>query len=42
MNIAELFPEINEIKNQVLRDKTESALIKAIELGGETPLRYLT
>ncbi len=36
MNIAELFPEINEIKNQDLRDKTESALKKAIDLGGWT------
>ena len=37
MNIAELFPEINEIKNQDLRDKTESALKKA---GGEDGKRF--
>lgn len=34
MNIKKLFPEINEIKDQILHDKTETALKKAIDLGG--------
>ena len=36
MDITNLFPEINEIKDQILRDKTEAALKKAIDLGGWT------
>ncbi|MHA2091620.1 MAG: HD domain-containing protein [Candidatus Kariarchaeaceae archaeon] len=34
MDIATIFPEINEIKEDSLRDKTEQALKKAIQLGG--------
>ena len=36
MKMAELFPELNEIKDQDLRLKTETALKKAIDLGGWT------
>lgn len=34
MDIVTIFPEINEIKEETLRDKTEQALKKAIQKGG--------
>jgi len=36
MNIAELLPEVKEINDLSLRNKTEAALKKAIDLGGWT------
>ena len=36
MNLTKIFPELNEIKDTGLREKTEKALAKAIKLSGWT------